>query len=343
LPKGSATIYHVARHAGVSIATVSRVQRGTGPVADETRARVARSIATLDYRPSPNAQSLAADRHDACGIVFPDLSGPYYSDVIFGFERETVEARQSVLILGTHGRESADDLVHDLAARVDGLVIMGRTVPDRLVAELGRTGVPVVLLARAAVDGADTVLAENRSSAIELVQHLFGHGLDRLLFVGDPDASPDAAERWAGFLEAHRLTGRPMPVSPLVSDFTENGGHVAIRDHLARGLEGGSTPAGLMCANDEIALGGLRAARELGIDVPGQLAITGWDDIPVAGLVSPALTTIRQPMRELGSTAAVLLAERISGGRREPRHVLLPTSLVLRASCGCQHAGGEIS
>jgi LacI family transcriptional regulator len=343
VPKNSATIYHVARHAGVSIATVSRVQRGNGPVAADTRDRVARSIKKLDYRPSPSARSLAARRHEASGIVFPDLSGPYYSEVIYGFERETVEAHQSVLILGTHGRERADDLVQDLAARVDGLVIMGRTVPDQVVAELCRMNVPVVLLARPAVDGADTVLTENRRSAIELVQHLFGHGLDNLLFVGDPDASPDAAERWAGFLDGHRLAGRPRPVSPLVSDFTEAGGHAAVRRHLAAGLDGRALPAGLVCANDEIALGAFRAARDLGIQIPQQITVTGWDDIPVAPLVSPALTTIRQPMRELGSTAAVLLAERISAGRREPRHVLLPTSLVIRASCGCQATGGEIS
>lgn len=343
MPKSSATIYQVARHAGVSIATVSRVQRGNGPVAAETRARVARSIKTLDYRPSPNARSLAASRHEASGIVFPNLSGPYYSEVIYGFERETVEARQSVLILGTHGRERADDLVHDLAARVDGLVIMGRTVPDRLVTELLRRNVPVVLLARPAVAGADTVLSENRPSAVELVQHLFGHGLEDLLFVGDPDASPDAAERWAGFLDAHVQARRRPPAPPLVSDFTEGGGHAAVHSHLSASIDGRRLPGGLVCANDEIALGALRAARELRIQVPGQLAITGWDDIPVAALVSPALTTIRQPMRELGSTAAVLLAERISTGRRQPRHVLLPTSLVLRASCGCQANGGEIS
>jgi LacI family transcriptional regulator len=344
VPKSSATIYHVARHAGVSIATVSRVQRGNGPVSADTRKRVAHSIKALDYRPSPNARSLAASRHEASGIVFPDLSGPYYSEVIYGFERETVEARQSALILATHGRERAEELVHDLAARVDGLVIMGRTVPDRLIAKLGRMEVPVVLLARPAVDGADTVLTENRQSAIELVNHLFDHGLDDLLFVGDPDASPAASERWAGVLEAHRQAGRPQPVPPLVSNFTETGGHAAVRARLQSALEdGGRLPAGLVCANDEIALGALRAARELGIRVPGQLAITGWDDIPSAALVSPALTTVRQPMRELGSTAARLLAERISGERHEPRHVLLPTSLVLRASCGCQAIGGETS
>ncbi len=342
MAKSSPTIYEVARHAGVSIATVSRVHCGNAQVASETRARVVRSIAALDYRPSPNARSLAANRHEASGIVFPNLSGPYYSEVIYGFERETVQARQSVLILATHGREGAGDLVRDLAARVDGLVLMGRTVPDAVVIQLARQGLPIVLLARPAVDGVDTVLTDNRNSAAQLVQHLFGHGREDLVFVGDPDASPDASERWAGFREAHRGARRPVPGSPLVSDFTERGGHAAVRSLLAVRLERDTRPAGLVCANDEIAIGALRAAHEIGVTVPGQMTVTGWDDIPVAGLVSPALTTVRQPMRELGSTAAALLAERISAGRRSPRHVLLPTSLVVRASCGCQVNGGEI-
>lgn len=335
MPKGPANIYQVAKHAGVSIATVSRVQRGGGPVAAATRARVTRSIEALNYRPSASARSLASDRHDASGIVLPDLSGPFYSEVIYGFEREIVEASQSVLILGTHGRDRAEELVRDLAGRVDGLVVMGRTVSDRLVAELCRRDVPIVLLARPAVDGADTVRTENRASATALVGHLIDHGIGDLLFVGDPAASPDAGERWEGFLDAHRMAGRPRPDDALISDFTERGGHAAVHLRLSAGIDGGRLPGGLVCANDEIALGALRAAREHSIAVPEQLAITGWDDIAVAGLVSPALTTVHQPMRELGSTAAVLLAERISRGRSEPRHVLLPTSLVLRASCGC--------
>lgn len=339
MPKSSVTIYEVAREAGVSIATVSRVQRGHGSVAATTRDRVCRAIERLDYRPSPNARSLAARRHDATGIVFPDLSGPYYSEVIYGFERAAVEARQSVLILGTHGRDRGDELVQDLANRVDGLLITGRTVPDRVVAGLSRQGIPIVLLARPAVNGTDTVLAENRRTAVALVEHLLEHGRRELLFVGDPDASPDASERWAGFLEAHRRHGRPVPEPPLPSDYTERGGLAAVA-----GLLGGSPrdhlPDALVCANDEIAIGAIRAARDAGIDVPRHLAVTGWDDIPAGSVVWPPLTTVRQPMRELGSTAAELLAERISGGRSTPRHVLLPTTLVLRGSCGCEHDGG---
>ena len=342
MPKSSPTIYEVARHAGVSIATVSRVQRGHAQVADATRARVARSIIELAYRPSPNARSLAADRHEATGIVFPNLSGPYYSEVIYGFEREAVQARQSVLILGTHGRDGAEELVHDLAARVDGLLILGRTVSDRVVEALGRQGMPIVLLARSAVATADTVRAENRKAARDLVAHLFEHGRNDLAFVGDPNASHDVSERWAGFLEAHSSAGRPRPRDPLVIDFTESGGHATV-SVLLRDTPDAGLPDALVCANDEIALGARRAARDARIDIPDRIAITGWDDIPAAALVTPALTTVRQPMRELGATAAALLTERISAGRRTPRHVLLPTTPVYRASCGCHPNGGAIS
>jgi LacI family transcriptional regulator len=340
LPKNAATIYEVARHAGVSIATVSRVHRGDGPVATTTRERVARSIEVLDYRPHPSARSLAARVHDAHGIVFPDLSGPYYSAVIHGFEAKAVEARRSVLILATHGRPTADDLVQDLAARCDGLVIMGRTVSDGVVSRLTRQGVPIVLLARPPVNGADTVRSENRSSAADIVRHLFDHGLGDLLFIGDPGSSPDAAERWAGFEDAWlERRRRPAPAA-VVSTFTETGGFAVVS-----GLLGGRRrpPSALVCANDEIAIGAMRAIRERGIGVPDGIAVTGWDDIPVASIVAPDLTTVRQPMGALGASAAALLEERISGARTQPRHVLLPTSLVVRTSCGCTPNGGEIS
>jgi LacI family transcriptional regulator len=340
LPKSAATIYEVAKHAGVSIATVSRVHSGDGPVATTTRERVVRSIEELDYRPHPSARSLAARRHDAHGIVFPDLSGPYYSAVIHGFEGKAVEDRRSVLILGTHGRSTADDLVQDLAARCDGLVIMGRTVPDNVVARLSRQGLPIVLLARPPVNGADTVRSENRSSAADIVRHLFDHGLDDLAFVGNPGSSPDAAERWAGFEDAW-LERHPTPApAAVVSEFTEAGGHAAVGDLLDARER---LPSALVCANDEIAIGAMRAIRDRGIDVPDRIAVTGWDDIPVASIVAPSLTTVRQPMRKLGATAAALLEERITGARIEPRHVLLPTSLVVRTSCGCTPNGGEIS
>jgi LacI family transcriptional regulator len=325
------TIYEVAERAGVSIATVSRVQRRADLVAEATRDRVVRAIEELDYRPSALGRHLARGSHEATGIVFPDLSGPYYSAVILGYEDASAAEGRSVLILATHRRPGAVDQVLDLAERVDGLVIMGRTVDDAVVEELQRRGTPVVLLARGPVPGSDSVRAENRRAAAALVEHLIEHGHRDIAFVGDPEASADAAERWEGFLAAHEAAGLAPAHGPVPCAFRESDGREAGRRILA----GDRRPSALVGANDEIAMGLAAAVREAGLRTPSDIAVTGWDDIPVARHLSPPMTTVRQPMHEIGRRGAALLHERITGTRSEPRHEILPTELVVRSSCGC--------
>ncbi|MGH2427596.1 MAG: LacI family DNA-binding transcriptional regulator [Candidatus Limnocylindria bacterium] len=330
-PRRGATIYEVARHAGVSIATVSRVHRNAEIVAPDTRDRVHQAIAALDYRPSLLGRSLARGHHDATGIVFPDLSGPYYSAVILGYEEASAAEGQSVMILATHGRAASRRQVLDLADRSDGIVLFGRTVDDDVVAELERRGVPVVLLARPLAGKADSVRAESRSTARELTAHLFDHGYRRIAFLGDPHGSPDAAERWDGFLDAHRIVSREPWLPPVACAFRESEGRTAAVELIACP----ERPDAIVSANDEIAMGVLAAARGAGLAIPQDLAVTGWDDIPAAGHLAPPLTTVRQPMLELGRRAAELLRDRITNHRTDPLHELLPTELVIRSSCGC--------
>lgn len=327
----ASTIYEVARRAGVSIATVSRVQRNERLVAAPTRDRVHRAIADLDYRPSMVARSLAHGRHDATGIVFPDLSGPYYSAVILGYEEASAADGRSVLILATHRRGRIEEQVLGLADRVDGIVLMGQTVRDAVVVELAARGHPTVVLARPAIGDADSIRTESRSSARALVAHLLGHGHRSIAFLGDPTASSDAAQRWLGFRDAHRDARQPARRDAIRCGYREAEGRGAAR-HLLRGRR---RPTAIVAANDEIAMGVLDAARGLHISVPEDLAVTGWDDIPAARHVAPALTTVRQPMEGLGRLAAGLLHERLTGTRTVPRHEVLPTELVVRSSCGC--------
>ena len=328
-----ATIYEVARHAGVSIATVSRAHRNAELVAADTRDRVLRSVAELGYRPNRLGRSLARGHHDATGIVFPDLSGPYYSTVILGYEEASAAGDQSVLILATHGRPTSGAQVLELADRVDGLVLFGRTVGDDVVEELERRRVPLVLLARPNLGTADSVRVENRSAARRLTDHLFDHGYRRIAFLGDPDGSPDAGERWDGFVDAHRAAGRE-PAEPIRCGFRTAEG-LAAGDAL---LTGSRRADAIVCANDEIAMGVLEAARAAGISIPDDLAVTGWDDIPAARHLAPPLTTVRQPMLDLGRRAAELLRDRISTNRSDPRREVLPTEQVIRSSCGCAAA-----
>lgn len=333
-----ATIYEVAQRAGVSIATVSRTLRGTGPVAAETRKRVLAAVRELRFTPSRLGVSLAEGRHAANGIVFPDLSGPYYAEVVIGYEEVVSELGRSVIILSTRGRTAVGELVKELAARVDGLVVFGHTVDDSLVADLVAQRLPVVLLARKPLAGTDSVVTENVRSAMALTEHLLGHGYRRFALVGD-DESGDVAERWQGVreaLRAHAIT----PQQPIRCPFTVAGGLQAGLDLLTEphpGVPGPTRrprPEAVICADDQLALGVLLAAERLGLRVPGEVAVVGWDDIMAARHSRPALTTVRQPMRELGARAAMALDELITRERHEPRHLTLPTELVVRASCG---------
>ena len=325
------TIRDVAKTAGVSIATVSRVLRDHDNVAVQTRERVTAAVEELQFTPSRLGRSLAERRHAANGIVFPDLSGPYYAEVVLGYESVAADLGRSVLILSTHGRSAAPAMVEEMAGRCDGLVVMGRTVPDAVVERLARRGVPLVLLARPQVSGVDSVKADNIDSATALVEHVIARGARHIVLVGDPGLAPDLAERWAGFervavtYPSVRLEHRHAAM------FDEDTGAQVAREAMSE------LPDAFMCANDELALGLLGELRGNGVDVPGRVAVTGWDDIMAARYAG--LTTVRQPMRELGSTAARLLDEVITGARTELRHEVLPTELVVRTSCGTSRKG----
>ena len=324
------SVYDVAARAGVSIATVSRVLRGTAPVADETRRRVLAAADELRWRPSRLARAFVEQLHGAVGIVFPDLGGPYYSRVIAGFEEMAAERRSAVLILATHGRANADELVTDLADRVDGLVVMGRTVRDEVVTSLGHRDVPIVLLARAPVDGVPAVRTSNTAPADALTRHVLSHGRRHIVYVGDPERSPDVSERWRGVRRAlqragHDVSQALVPCDGLDIEHGQKAG-------LALFALGGAVDA-VMCANDEVAAGVVRAVTSYGLRVPDDVVVTGWDDTPMAARLHPPLTTVRQPMHELGARAANALFDRIEG--RPAPSVVLRTSVVVRESCGC--------
>lgn len=321
------TIRDVARHAGVSIATVSRVMHQHEHVSPATRDRVAAAVTELQFTPSRLGRSLAERRHAANAIVFPDLSGPYYAEVVLGYEAVAADLGRSVLILSTHGRPAAPAMVEEMADRCDGMVVMGRTVPDSVLERLHARGMPLVLLARPELDGIVSVKADNTGSAESLAAHVLAQGARSLLLVGDAALSPDLAERWAA---VERVAEQHAGATVVHRD-------AAVLDEatgvdVAHEAIGNTLPDAFVCANDELALGVLSRLAAAGIDVPGRVLVTGWDDIMAARYAG--LTTVRQPMRELGERAARLLDEVITGGGTAPRHVVLPTELVIRSTSG---------
>lgn len=328
----SPTLHEVADRAGVSIATVSRVARGFGQVSPATRSKVLDVIEDLNYRPSHFGRALVKRRHGALGLVFPGIRGPYYSEVIHGFEVESAAATMSLMILGTELLGSAEEQVLGMADRTDGIAIMGGAVDDDLVDRLARRDIPIVTLARRQLGDIPNVRVDNFSNTVALTRHLISeHGYRDLQFIGNIVGAPDAADRWAGFQQAHRDAGLQPPDSPFSFGYEQTAGVLAANEIL----DNPPWPQAIVCGNDELAFGALSAAAARGVRIPHDLAITGWDDIPFARIATPPLTTVRQPARDLGAETARLLLGRIRGLPDPARELVLPTELIIRASCGC--------
>ncbi|MBA2775623.1 MAG: LacI family DNA-binding transcriptional regulator [Chloroflexia bacterium] len=327
------TLYEVAERAGVSIATVSRVARGLGQISLETRTRVLAAIDDLNYHPSHFGRALVKRQHGTLGIVFPGLRGPYYSEVIHGFEVEAIAAGMSLLILGAEHLPSADAQVLGMADRADGLAIMGGTIGDALIQRLARRDVPIVTMARAKLPGIPNVRVDNYASTLALVTHLIHeHGYRRLEFVGNIVGAPDALERWRGFERAHRDAGLDPPSEPLSSAFEHTSGMQAAL-HI---LDLPERPRAIVCGNDEIASGMTSTLAAVGVRVPHEIAVTGWDNSPFARYTTPPLTTIAQPARALGQQTATMLLALIARNGDVEEEVVLSTEPIIRASCGCR-------
>lgn len=323
------TIHAVARKAGVSTATVSRVLRGSASASDTTRAKVIAAARELRYLP-PDRRAPVAERHDAHGLVLADLSGSYYSELVMGHQSAAADLGQSVVLVVTRRRPDASEAVRELSKRVDGMVIGANTVPDSVVHSLSRA-MPVVLLSRQDVAGCDSVRAENLETAALLTSHLFEHGRSHLVFVGDPDTSPDVAERYAGFRMAHAAAEVALRRPPLRVPLVEGAGIQVAEEILRRRVK----LDGLVCGNDELALAIVKRLQDNGVRVPDDLAVVGWDDIWTARYISPGLTTVRQPIRDLGRLAAARLQAQIVGEHPVGRPQVLAPQVVIRSSCGC--------
>lgn len=340
---GAPTVYDVAEKAQVSIATVSRVYRNPETVREQTRDRVLAAARELGYVPSGNARGLASRTTGVLGLCFPDYDDPelddddseqtlYADEITRGMERAARRNGYALLIAASlaGGPES---LVASVAGRVDGFAVLARTVATEDL-ELMSRRLPVVMIAGPReIDHLDHLEVANHDGEFALTTHLIAdHGLRRLAFIGGGEDSPDAQARFAGFQEALRAAKLPVPPEPAArGDFTQAGG----RDATRRLLEGGTQPQALVFANDQMAIGALDVLERRGVRVPQDMAVAGFDGIPLGRVVRPSLTTVTQPMRRLGEKAVELLVERLADPDREPRSEMLAVTQTRRASCGC--------
>jgi LacI family transcriptional regulator len=326
------TIHDVAARAGVSVATVSRVLNGKSVVRDETRREVDAAAKALRYVPNIAARSLSIRRSHTIGIVLPDVHGEFFSEVIRGIDLAARKAGYHILVSGSHsdvGEMLA--VLEAMRGRVDGLVLMAPDVAPALLPEHLTAGMPLVLL-NAADSTHDMVTIDNFGGARAMMKHLAALGHRRIAVICGPARNSDARERLRGYRHAMRELGADTLELP--GDFTEEAGYTATLQILAASPR----PTAIFAANDAMAVGALAALVESGVAVPEQIAVTGFDDIPIARYVAPSLTTMRVDIAELGGRAFALLHAAL--GRTSPRgrrrRERLDTTLIIRKSCGGQ-------
>jgi LacI family transcriptional regulator len=341
------TIYDVAERAGVSIATVSRALNSLDSVRPATRDKVLRAMDELDFVPNAVARGLSIGKHGILGLVFTRVVGEnnglaveeaslLYTDIVIrGAETRAAEKGYSLLLSSfDESHPSGMSALLNLTGTVDGLVVMDRVLGDDDVAFLARR-IPVVLLAgRGDSSAAVTVRVDNEQAMNSLAEHLIGvHHVTRVGFVSGAMESPDALARANGFRRSVEEHGASIAdVDLLEGDWTSAGGEAVMRARLERDEV---LPQVFACANDQMAVGVIFALQERGRRVPEDILVTGFDDITLTRYFNPPLTTIRQSGGLLGAVAVDALVSTIDGNGDGERTIVLPTQLVVRASCGC--------
>jgi LacI family transcriptional regulator len=335
-----ATIRDVARAGNVSIATVSRVFNNSPLVSEGTRQRVAAVASTLGYWPNGIARSLITNRTHTLGLLLPDLHGEFFSGVIHGVDLMARERGFHLLVSrSSSSAEELTDVLRSMRGRVDGLVVMAPDVDASRALRHTAGNVPIVLLnPEVQLPGCDSVSIANFQGAYGVVQHLVSLGHRPIATITGPTENIDARQRLDGYRTALRDAGiEASPDLEFHGDFTERSGYEAALLLLRRQ----DRPAAIFVANDHMAVGVMGALQEAEVRVPEDVALAGFDDIPVARYLTPALTTVHVDMLQMGQRAVELLLdpERVAT-LRAGRHDVLSTRLVVRASCGASQPHG---
>ena len=327
-----ATMKQVAERAGVSISTVSHVINNTRVVSDDVRRRVLGIIDEMRYIPSAVARSLKNDKTNTIGVLVPNSSNPYFAELIRWIEEAAFQLGYNIILCNAHGgaQKQTAYLRLLMEKRIDGLVLVASGADDGHDQLLRHETVPIVQLERAlpGLDG-DLILAGQEEGGYQATRHLIELGHRAIACVSGPADLPRTRERVGGFLRAMAEAGLDVPPAHVVhEEFTSAGGHAAFTRLLARA----DRPTAVVVTSDLMALGGLCAAGAAGVRVPAQLSVVGYDDIAGAGYALPPLTTMAPPKRDMARLAIELLIDRIRGTHAPLRRMLLPSTLVVRAS-----------
>ena len=311
---------------------MSRALNDTGPVRAETRQRVLEAVERLGYVPHSAARSLSTRKTMSIGVLLPDMHGAFFGEIVRGIDLAARAAGYHLLVSGSHS-DAAETaaLLQTLHGRVDGLILMAPALGGAWLQKALPRRVPVVLLNDDGTDGRHHSLRiDNRLGARLAVEHLVALGHHAIAFLGGPVGNADAAERLAGYREALVAAGLPLTAHlELSGDFGEESGLLAgakVAALIPR-------PTAIFAANDAMAIGCLAALRERGLRVPEDVSLVGFDDVPIARYLTPALTSVQVPIAELGQQAMARLLDAIDGeSAGGPTHTVIEPTLAIRAS-----------
>jgi LacI family transcriptional regulator len=338
------TIYDLAEKAGVSIATVSRALNEKTGMRQATRDRVLAAVEELGYIPNEMARGLSYGMTETIGVVVAtrnvnvarateERESLLFNDAVIRGAERSAQRNGFALLVASIAPRSGWQAAKRMLGRTDSLIIVDRAVTEEAMTWLAERH-PVVALAWDSPKGNEIVIrADNFGGIRLLVEHLVtGHGYTELGIVRGPVSSPDANARWHAVQETTTALGARI-VGTWTGDFSEASGARIAR---SIGRDGKSPPRALLCMNDLMAVGVVHVLAQEGLSVPGDVAVSGFDDIIVSRYLRPGLTTVRQPAEALGATAVESLFNVMSGETVLNREIVLPTELIIRASCGCE-------
>jgi LacI family transcriptional regulator len=320
-----ATIRDVARRAQVSVATVSRTLNRLENVSEETRTRVADAVRELGYVPHAGARSLSLSRTNAIGVVLPDLHGEFFSEIVRGMDREASRLGYLLLLSNLHGRkQQAANALLAMRGRVDAMLVMAPQLSEAELSGALPERLPTLLInTRTQEGGRPSIHLDNAAGARAVVEHLVKLGRRRLVHIAGPQGNIDAQERADAFRKT--CAGHGLACEIVAGDFSEESGVAAVQMLL----EQGAAFDGIFAANDNMAIGALQALRASGVVVPADVALVGFDDIPLARHLG--LSTVRVRIAELGEHAVARLLA-IVGGEDEGGDELHAPELIVRST-----------
>lgn len=336
---GSITIHNVAKVAGVSISTVSRVVNGLDRVAPDTRHKVKTAIRRLDFHPNSRAQALSRKRTDTISLIVPDFEGQYFSMLMEGAHEEAQANGVHIMVLKAKGSEEKIEAVTRLCSqgRTDGVILMLSDLYGDVLKGIGHINSPLVILDQDVHSWRlDNILLDNRIGAFEATRHFIDtHNVDDVFFLGGSEDNVDTTARARGFADALKSIG----LNAKGRQFFGNSYSYDEGYHLAEEkifpLINPEKHYGVVAANDDIACSIIDALMDKGIRVPEQVGVTGFDDSDMAIHRRLKITTMRIPTKEIGRVAVRMILNRLSGRVSEPAKVVLKARLIVRDSCGC--------